>query len=103
MRKVTITKISVGSFARVVGVAQATIALVVGLVATILVAAGTISESSSLVRSLGVSIVWFGMGVVLYPLVMFFVGWVQGAIAALILNLFFAEAGGLRLHLEDEK
>lgn len=103
MKKVTIKKIGVGSFAKVIGVAQATIAFVVGAVATILVVAGTISDDSSVVRSLGVSVASFGVGVVVYPVIAFFVGWVQGAITALILNLFFAESGGLSLDYEEEK
>lgn len=101
MKRVVVTKISVGSLAKVFGFAWATIAFIVGVVTTVLVAAGTITSSTSFIKALGVSVAVFGLGIIVYPIIAFFIGWLQGAVVALILNLFFAESGGLRLHVED--
>lgn len=101
MKTVKVTKLGVGSFAKVVAFAQATIAFIVGLIATLLVAAGSITDNTGFVHTLGISLAYLGLGVVLYPVVAFLIGWVQGAIVALILNLFFAESGGLDLEIEE--
>lgn len=102
MKNITVKKVGVGSVGKIVGVAQATIAFFVGLLATVLVSAGTISEGSGFVQSLGVSIVYLGLGVIIYPIIAFFVGWLQGAVAALIINFVFAESDGLKLSVEED-
>ena len=43
------------------------------------------------------------MAVLLVPFVAFIVGWIQGAIVALILNFVFAESNGLDVVIEDKK
>jgi hypothetical protein len=102
MKRVAVTKISVGSLAKTVGVAQAVFAFVIGLISTIMVAAGAIDETSSFIATLGVSLVWLGFGIILYPLFFFVIGWLQGAVAAIILNFIFAESGGLIVHTNEE-
>ncbi len=100
-RKVNVTKLGVGSFARICGVAYALIGLVAGLIATIAVASGQITSQSSFVHSFGVSILALGWGVLIYPLIMFVIGWIEGGIIAIVLNLVFRESRGLELELED--
>lgn len=103
MKKLTITKLSVGAFAKTVGAFQATFAFVIGTFVSFATAAGIISESTSFIKTLGLSLWVFGLGIILYPLIAFFVGWIQGAIAALILNFIFMESGGVGVHVEEEK
>lgn len=100
-RTVNVNKIGVGSFARLSGVAYSLVGLVLGLVATVSVSAGQITTSSSIVKSLGVSLLAFGWGVIIYPIVLFVIGWIQGALIALVLNVVFRESRGLELELED--
>lgn len=102
MKKLTITKLSVGSIAKTVGVLQAVFAFVIGLVASFATAAGLIKESSSFVQSVGVSLWVFGLGIIIYPFVAFFIGWIQGAVGAVILNFVFLESGGIRVHVDEE-
>ncbi len=102
MKRLTITKLSVGSIAKTVGVLQAVFAFVIGLVASFATAAGVISESSSVVKSLGVSLWVFGLGIIIYPFIAFLFGWIQGAVAAVILNFVFMESGGIRVHVDEE-
>ncbi len=99
-KTVTVTRFKVGSLAKVVGIAQAVIAFIIGLIATLAAAAGQITDSSRIVESLGITAAYFAVGVVIYPLVAFLIGWVQGAVAAIILNFVFKESGGLELETE---
>lgn len=99
-RTVTVTKIGVGSFAKTVGVAYGLIGLVAGVIATVAVSAGAITSDTTFVHSLGVSLWAFGWGVLIYPFVAFVVGWVEGAILAVLLNFVFKESKGLELELD---
>lgn len=103
MKTLTINKIRVGSFAKVVGITQAVFGFVYGLVLSISVAAGAIREDTGFVSALGVSVLVIGLAVLLIPLVAFVVGWIQGAIAALILNFVFAESNGLDIEVEEKR
>lgn len=103
MKKVQVTKLGVGSFARVVAVTQAIIAFVYGLIATLGVAAGEINEDTSFVSTLGVSVAVLGLAVVIFPIIGYIIGWIQGAIVSSVLNFVFKEAGGLTLEIEEKK
>lgn len=100
-RTVSVTKVGVGSFAKVVGIAYALVGLVLGLLATIAVAAGAITSDTTFVKTLGVSVLAFGWGVIIYPLILFVIGWIEGAIIALVLNVVFKESRGLELELDN--
>jgi uncharacterized membrane protein len=103
MKTVTINKVRVGSFAKVVGITQAVFAFVYGLVLSIAVASEAITPETSFVRGLGISIFVLGMAVLLLPLIAFIIGWIQGAFAALILNFVFAESKGLDFEVTESK
>lgn len=103
MKTITINKLRVGSFAKVVGITQAVFGFVYGLVLSIGVAAEAITAQTGFVRSLGISVFIIGMSVILLPFIAFVIGWIQGAIAALILNFVFAESNGLDIEIEDKK
>jgi hypothetical protein len=103
MSVVRVNKLRVGSFAKVVAIAQATIAFIYGLIFTLAVIGGELDKSSSLVRNLGVSIGVLGLSVIIFPVVAYILGWIQGAVAGIILNFVFKESGGLELETEDVK
>ena len=100
MKTITIKKLRVGSFAKTVGIVQAVFGFVTGLIVSLSVAAESINETTSFVAALGVSLFTLGLAVIFFPLVAFFVGWVQGAVAAVILNFAFAEGAGLDIEVE---
>jgi hypothetical protein len=99
-RTVTVTKLGVGSFAKVVGVAYGLVGLVAGILATIAVSAGAITSTTTFVHTLGISLWAFGWGVIIYPAIAFAFGWVEGAILAIILNFVFKESKGLQVELD---
>jgi len=100
-RTVTINKLGVGSFAKVVGVAYGLVGLVAGILATLAVSAGAITADTTFVQTLGISLWAFGWGVIIYPAIAFAFGWVEGAILAVILNFVFKESKGLELELDN--
>lgn len=100
MKTLTVNRIRVGSLAKVSGIVQAVIGFVVGLIFTIGVAAESITEQTKFVETLGISLFTLGVAVVLFPLVMFVVGWIHGAVAAIVLNFVFKESKGLELEVD---
>lgn len=103
MKSIRVNKLKVGSFAKVVGITQAVFGFIYGLLLTIGVASEAINEDTTVVATLGVSLLTLGMSIVIFPLVAFVVGWIQGAVMALILNFVFQESQGLELEIEDVK
>lgn len=103
MKKVTVTKFNVSSFGRVVGAYQAIVGLIVGLMLSLSTATNQLSVSDNLLRDLGISAAVAAFAVVIFPIVGFVVGWIQGAITAFVLNVIFAEANGLELEIDDKR
>lgn len=100
MAKVTVTKLNVGSVARIVGVYQAIVGLVIGLITTINVTADVFGNSENILRDLGISAGVAAFSVILFPIVGFVIGWIQGVIVAFVLNVVFTEAGGLEYEVK---
>lgn len=100
MKTLTINKVKVGSFAKVVGITQAVFGFVYGLVLTLGVTSQAIQDDTGFVTALGLSVFTLGLAVVLLPFIGFLVGWIQGAVAALVLNFVFAESNGLELEVD---
>jgi len=103
MKLVRVGKLRVGSFAKVVAITQAIFAFIYGAGITLGVIAGQITSKSSVVEDLGVSLGILGLAIIIFPAIAYVVGWVQGAIAAIILNFVFKESNGLEIELEDVK
>lgn len=103
MKAVRVEKLRVGSFAKVVAITQAIFAFIYGAIVTLGVIAGQIQSDSSVVRNLGVSLSILGLAVIIFPAVAYVIGWIQGAIAAVILNFVFKESNGLEIELQDVK
>jgi hypothetical protein len=103
MKSITLNKVGVGSFAKVVGITQAVFGFIYGLILTVSVASESITSDTPFVKALGVSVFTLGMSIILLPLIFFVIGWVQGAVMALILNFVFKESKGLDLEIEDKK
>ncbi len=103
MKTLTIQKIRVGSFAKVVGITQAVFGFVYGLILSIGVASEAITANTGFVKALGISVFAIGLAVILIPFIAFVIGWIQGAVAAIILNFVFTESKGLDLEVSESK
>ncbi|MCB9823303.1 hypothetical protein H6800_03455 [Candidatus Nomurabacteria bacterium] len=100
MKVLTINRVRVGSLAKVVGVVQAVFGFVYGLGLTLAVTSNSINEGTGFVKTLGVSVFVLGMSVLFLPVVGYVLGWIQGALAAVVLNFIFAESKGLELEVD---
>ncbi len=104
MRKILIRKLGVGSIAKFVGVANAILALAVGIFTMFGGIAGVLEQDgwsflTKIFATLGVVI----GSLVILPAVAFIWGWLYGAVVALVANLFLQTARGIELDVEDEK
>ena len=102
MKKVTMHRFSVGSFAKVLGFYQATIGLIVGLVVSLGSAARIFTASSGFLQAFGVSTAVAAFAVIILPALLFVVGWIQGAVLAFFLNIIFRESKGLEIEVTEE-
>lgn len=103
MKKLTVRKVGVASVGRLVGTWVAIIALAVGIIGSIVSLVSLFDQNNfNLFTGLGVSALVVLSWLVLYPVVAFVIGWLQGAILALVFNIVVAGAGGLSIEVDEE-
>lgn len=104
MKKLTIKRLETFSIAKFVGTVNAIIAVLVGLIGSFGAMISLISSNEyGGWESFGLSIAVLAGGIVLYPILMYFLGWLYGALMALIFNLFVGVSGGITVDVEEEK
>lgn len=104
MQKLTVRKVGVTSLGKLVGVWQAIIGLVVGVFGTVVTTVNLFEENSyGLLARIGVAFLVALVWLVVYPLVAFAIGWIQGVILGIIFNVVVSGSGGLSLEVEEAK
>lgn len=104
MKPVTITKVGVGSLGRLLGFANAIIAVIFGIVASIVSTVSVIANNNySVFQDVLVTVGIVAAYVLLAPVIAFAVGWLYGAIIALVWNVFLGASKGLDIELTDKK
>ena len=104
MQKLTVRKVGVTSLGKLVGVWQAIIGLVIGVFGTVVTTVNLFEENTyGLFTRIGVAFLVALGWLVVYPLVMFLIGWIQGAILGVIFNIVVSGSGGLSLDVEEAK
>lgn len=103
MKKVTITRVGVGSLGRLLGFANAIVSLVVGIVAAIVTTVSVIANNDysvlqDILVSIGVAVGY----VLVLPLLAFALGWLYGAVIALVWNVFLGASQGLDIEVSDK-
>ena len=102
MQRYVVHKVGIGSLGRLIGTWFSIIGLAVGLISAIVSVVNIFANNSySLLGGIGISILVILGWLLVYPVVMFLVGWVQGAILAIIFNVVVSGSGGLSVHLEE--
>lgn len=104
MKKLMIRRIGVGSFAKFIGVANAIwvfIAAFFGMFAGF--AAVVETDDLNIFGKIGATIAVAAVALVVVPLIAFLLGWLYGAVVALVANLFLHTARGVELDVEEEK
>ncbi|HMR72837.1 MAG TPA: hypothetical protein PKD68_02410 [Candidatus Saccharibacteria bacterium] len=101
-RNVKISRVSIGSIGRLIGTVNAIVALATGIVGSIVTIAAVVTNYDyGLWSSIGVSAGILAGGIIVIPLIAFALGWIYGALIALIWNLVLNTSGGLEVTIED--
>lgn len=104
MEKLVVHKVGISSLGKLVGVWAAIVGIIIGLVGAVassveVVDSNNFSALGNIFAVIGIVLGW----IVIYPLVMFLVGWVQGALIAIVFNVVVSGSGGLTLEVEESK
>ncbi len=104
MKDVTITKVGVGSLGRLLGFANAIISLLVGVIAAFVSTISVIANNDftvfqDVLVALGITVGY----VILLPILAFVIGWLYGAVIALVWNVFLGASQGLEIQIKDKK
>lgn len=104
MSNITVTKVGVLSIGKLIGTVNLIVGLAVGVIAAI---AGTVTYLGAgsygfFEGLLGVLAIILA-AIVLYPLVLFALGWLYGVLVAFIFNVVVGVSGGVDLTISDDK
>jgi hypothetical protein len=102
MKRYLVHKLGVGSLGKLIGVWFALVGLFVGVISAVVSVVSVFANNDySVLAGVGIAALLAVGWVVVYPVVMFFIGWLQGAILAIIFNVVVAGSGGLSMHMEE--
>jgi hypothetical protein len=104
MQKLVVHKVGVMSLGKLVGVWGAILGVIIGVISAVVSAVGVVASNDfsvwgNILASVGIVLGW----IIVYPLVMFLLGWLQGAIMAVVFNVVVSGSGGLDLEVEEAK
>jgi hypothetical protein len=104
MKRITVKHIGIMSFANLIGTWNAILGLFLGIAIAI---SGTITMATSgdygIIAEVFLAIAIIIGSLVLVPLFAYAVGWLYGAVIALVANLVVESAGGIELDVEESK
>lgn len=104
MSNITVTKVGVLSIGKLFGTVNLIIGLAIGVIGAV---AGTVAylstNSPAFVEGLLGVLAIILSAVILYPLVLFALGWLYGVLASFIFNVVVGVSGGVELTVSDEK
>jgi CHASE2 domain-containing sensor protein len=104
MQRLLVQKVGVSSLGKLFGSVNGIVGLAIGLISSIVTTVSVISNNNySVLTDIFAAVGIVLLGVVVYPLVLFAVGWLYGAIVALVINLFVGVSGGIELEVEEVK
>ena len=102
MQRLVVHKVGVGSLAKLYGVWASIIGLVAGVIAAVATTVSLFQNNDFSVLTgvgvaVGVSLGW----ILVYPFIMYLLGWLQGAVIALVFNMVISGSGGLSVEVEE--
>ena len=102
MKKLTIRRVGVSSFATFIGAAQAIWAFIFAFFAMFAGFAVVFeNDDLGLFGKIGATVAVAGVALVVVPVIAFLIGWLYGAVVALIANVFLQAAKGIELDVEE--
>jgi ABC-type protease/lipase transport system fused ATPase/permease subunit len=102
MQRLVVHKVGVGSLGKLIGTWFAIIGVVVGIISAVVSTVSVFANNSySFLAGLGIAVLLVVGWVLIYPVIMFLLGWLQGAILAVVFNVVVSGSGGLSVHVEE--
>lgn len=102
-RSIIVQKTGVSSIGRLIGTVNLIIGLAIGILGSIVAIVNYIAyNSNGILMDIFASIGILLVGVVVYPLFLFALGWLYGALVAFIFNVVIGVSGGVELTVADE-
>lgn len=102
MQRLVVHKVGVGSLGKLIGTWFAIIGVVVGVISAVVSTVSVFANNSySFLAGLGIAVLLVVGWVLIYPVIMFLLGWLQGAILAVVFNVVVSGSGGLSVHVEE--
>ena len=103
MSNITVTRVGIMSIAKLTGTVNLIIGLALGIIGTIVAISNyLITTNASFWEELLSSLVILVVGLVVYPLVAFGLGWLYGVLVAFIFNVVIGVSGGVDLEVDQE-
>ena len=103
MSNITVTQVGIMSIAKLVGTVNLIIGLAIGIIGTIVAISNyVLSTSGAFWEELLASLVILVVGLVVYPLIAFGLGWLYGVLVAFIFNVVIGVSGGVNLEIEQD-
>lgn len=104
MSNITVTRVGVTSIAKLVGTVNLIVAVAVGVIAAIVATINYLNTGidgffDGLIGSLVILVV----ALVVYPLLMFGLGWLYGALVSFIFNVVIGVSGGVDVEVTENK
>ena len=101
-KNVKITHVSASSVGRLVGTVNALFAFATGLIGSVVAISDVVAMNNySFLMNVGISAAIILGGIVVLPMVAFLFGWLYGALAGFVWNVFLGAAGGVDMTIED--
>ena len=102
MQRLVVHKVGVGSLGKLIGTWFAIIGVVVGVISAVVSTVSVFANNSySFLAGLGIAVLLVVGWALIYPVIMFLLGWLQGAILAVVFNVVVSGSGGLSVHVEE--
>lgn len=102
MQRLVVHKVGVGSLAKLIGVWFALVGLVIGVISAVVSTVTVFAEYDySILGGIAVAALLAVGWVFVYPVIMYLVGWIQGAVLAIVFNVVISGSGGLSVHVEE--
>ncbi len=102
-RSIIVQRTGVASIGRLIGTVNLIIGLVIGFLGALVAIVSYLHyNANGVVADIFISIGILLVGVIVYPLLLFALGWLYGALVALIFNLVIGVSGGVELTVADD-
>lgn len=102
MRDLFVMRLDIGSVGKLTGAWAAFFGFIYGVIGGVTASVSIIANNSyTVLQDILVLIAALLFGIIIIPMLLFFLGWLHGAVFALVLDFLMSRTGGLKITVED--